>query len=167
MPKLEVFFDYACPYCLRGHEYLEKLIPQFPQIEIEWRPCEAHPRPDRYGPHSDLCAQGMYFALEHCVDLLEYHALMYGAALKKRIDIENIDTLSEYAGSLLDSEDFRAALISKQYESKLLENNRLAWNTHSFSAVPSYIMNGQTLVSIEDIGVSKDRLMKFMSAAKI
>lgn len=167
MPKLEVFFDYACPYCLRGHEYLAELIPQFPQIEIVWLPCEAHPRPDRYGPHSDLCAQGMYFALEHGVDIWEYHTLMYGAALKKRIDIENVNTLADYAGSLLDSEAFREALKSKQYKGKLLENNRLAWESYRFSAVPSYIMNGKTLISVEDIGVSKDRLMRFMSAAKI
>lgn len=167
MPKLEVFFDYACPYCLRGHEYLAEMIPQFPQIELEWLPCEAHPRPDRYGPHSDLCAQGMYFALEHGVDIWKYHDLMYGAALKARIDIENIDVLAEYAGGLLDSEDFRAVLKSRQYEGILLENNRLAWAIHRFSAVPSFVMNGKTLVSAPDIGVSKDRLMRFMSAEKI
>lgn len=34
MPMLEVFFDYACPYCLRGHKYLFELLPQYPQIEI-------------------------------------------------------------------------------------------------------------------------------------
>ena len=24
MPELEVFFDYACPYCLKGHTYTVK-----------------------------------------------------------------------------------------------------------------------------------------------
>jgi len=33
MLKLEVFFDYACPYCLRGHEDLLELLPQYPQVE--------------------------------------------------------------------------------------------------------------------------------------
>lgn len=161
MPKLEFFFDYACPYCLRGHEHLLDLIPQFEQIEIMWIPCEAHPRPDRYGMHSDLCAQGMYFALENGVDIYMYHELMYSAALKRRINIEDADALAEYAVDLLDPVGFRAALNSKRYESRLLENNRLAWGVHRFSAVPSCIMGGRTLVSVEDIGISKESLKRF------
>ncbi|MDR1669694.1 MAG: DsbA family protein, partial [Oscillospiraceae bacterium] len=47
--KLEVFFDYACPYCRRGHEDLTALLPKHPDIEVVWRPCEAHPRPEVYG----------------------------------------------------------------------------------------------------------------------
>jgi len=42
IPKLEVFFDYACPYCQQGHESLLELLPQYPQVEIVWYPCEAH-----------------------------------------------------------------------------------------------------------------------------
>ena len=89
MRHLELFFDYACPYCLRAHELLLELLPLHSDIEIDWRPCESHPRPDSYGPHSDLCIRGMYFARAHGADLLEYHRLMYRAALIERADIED------------------------------------------------------------------------------
>ena len=162
MPKLEVFFDYACPYCLRGHEYLLELLPQYPQIEIVWCPCEAHPRPDRYGPHSDLCARGMYFAIEHGADLMEYHVRMYSAALKNRADIEDSLVVSKLTDGLLDSDAFYAALSGGAYLDRLSENNRLAWETHRFPAVPSYCMNGKLLKAIENIGVSKQQLAAFM-----
>lgn len=162
MPKLEVFFDYACPYCLRGHEYLLELLPQYPQVEIVWCPCEAHPRPDRYGLHSDLCARGMYFALEHGSNLMEYHDRMYRAALKDSADIEDSCALSKLTDGLLDSDAFYAALSGGAYLDRLSENNRLAWETHRFPAVPSYRMNGKLLKSIENIGVSRQQLAAFI-----
>jgi len=162
MPKLEVFFDYACPYCLRGHEYLLEVLPLYPQLEIVWCPCEAHPRPDRYGLHSDLCARGMYFALEHGADLLEYHDRMYRSALKSRADIEDLRALSKLTEGLLDADAFYAALSGGAYLDRLSENNRLAWETHRFPAVPSYHMNGKLLKSIENIGVSKQQLAAFI-----
>jgi rubrerythrin len=79
--KMEIFFDYTCPYCLRGHEYLLELISDY-RIEPVWCPCEAHPHPESYGPHSDLCIQGMFYALEQEVDMWAYHEIMYRAALK-------------------------------------------------------------------------------------
>lgn len=162
MPELEIFFDYACPYCLRGHEYLTELITEYPQVEIIWRPCEAHPRPDRYGPHSDLCARGMYFASEHGADIMEYHDRMYRAALKNRADIEDLRVVSKLVDGLVDSADFYDALSGGAYLDRLLENNRLAWEAYSFPAVPSCRMNGRLLKSIEDIGVNKQMLAKFI-----
>lgn len=166
MSKLEVFFDYACPYCLRGHEYLVELLPQHPDIEVEWHPCEAHPRPDRYGPHSDLCARGMYFALEHGADLMEYHRRMYRAALTDRADIEDLRTISGLVDGFLDCDVFRTSLQSGSYRDRLSENNRLAWETYRFLAVPSFRMNGHFQKSIEDIGVDKRQLSNFLNKAK-
>ena len=61
---LEVFFDYACPYCQLGHQNLLALLPRHPGLEILWRPCEAHPRPEPARIHSDLAIQGMYLVQE-------------------------------------------------------------------------------------------------------
>jgi len=93
MPKLEVFFDYACPYCLTGHEHLKELLPAYPDVEVVWSPCEAHPRPETYGLHSDLCIQGLFYALDQGVDAWEYHERMYSAALKDRVNIEDPDVI--------------------------------------------------------------------------
>jgi len=162
MPKIEVFFDYACPYCLRGHEYLTQLLPKNPHIEVEWHPCEAHPRPERYGRHSDLCARGMFFALDNGADLMEYHRRMYRAAITDRADIENVKVLSTVLDGLLKRSEWERVLSGDLYSDRLLDNNRLAWDIYNFPAVPSYRMEGKTLLSIPDVGVSKGQLAAFM-----
>ena len=162
MQKLEVYFDYICPYCLRGHEYLLELLPQFPELEIKWRPCEAHPRPESYGQHSDLCARGMYVALENGADLMEYHNSMYCAALKDGADIENPNVLMRYTEGILDQGKLKSALSSGLHEDRLLENNRLTWEVYGFPAVPSYKMGESLLKSRLSVGVSKEQLAAFI-----
>ena len=162
MPKLEVFFDYACPYCLRGHEYLTELLPQYPGLEVDWHPCEAHPRPDQYGLHSDLCACGMFFALDHGADLPEYHRRMYRAALNDRVNIEDINDILVVTAGLLEPDELHEALTGRRYEERLLKNNRLAWGQYNFPAVPSYRMDGELLKSKLGVGVSKEQLAAFL-----
>ena len=29
MPRLEIMFDYACPYCYEAHQYLAELLPDY------------------------------------------------------------------------------------------------------------------------------------------
>ena len=162
MNRLEVFFDYACPFCQRGHGYLEELAPQFPEVEVVWRHCEAHPRPDSYGLHSDLCIQGMFYVLEHGADLAAYHRRMYKAALTERINIESIDTLAEYVGDLVDAADFRRTLREGTYKQVQLDANEYAFTSSGVWAVPSYRMNGKKLDSIENVGVTKKQLEAFL-----
>ena len=172
MHQLEVFFDYLCPFCLRAHNYLKQLIAQYPQIEIVWRPCEAHPRSERSalsgnpGIHSDLMMQGMYYALEKGADLWAYNDVMFQAVFSDRADIGNIDVLAGRAGHLLNEDAFRAALQSGKYAQTQLDGNQYAYQQNSVSVVPSYRMDGKKLDSIEGIGVSGQQLADFMASAK-
>lgn len=162
MSKLEVFFDYTCPHCVRGHEYLTELLPRFPGLEIEWRPCEAHPRPEQHGRHSDLCARGMYLARELGSDLTEYHKRMYRAAQSRQTDIEDIHVIAEVMDGFLDGDALRAALSGGKYENELLENNRLVWDEYDCPAVPSFRAEGALLKSQLGVGVSKEHLAAFI-----
>jgi len=166
MHRLEVFFDYVCPFCLKGHVYLKELMSRYPQLEIAWRPCEAHPRPERFGLHSDLCIQGMFFAQDQGADLWEYHDRMFRAALTDRADIEDINVLSEYVRVLLDPVVFRQALRTGQYAQTQLNANRYAFEQSGVWVVPSYRMNGGRLDSVENIGVTKPQLASFLTSAK-
>lgn len=164
MTTLEVYFDYTCPFCLRGHDMLLDLIPQFPMVTIEWHPCEAHPRPEQYGLHSDLCARGFYYAQEHGSDIMEYHHKIYCAAHTDHVDIEELSVVAKLTDGLADSKLFYETLTGDAYVDKLLENNRLAWETYEFPAVPSYHMNGKLLKSVPNVGVSIQRLSEFLAA---
>jgi len=53
-------------------------------------------------------------------------------------------------------------MLQGAYINELRENNRLAWETYNFPAVPSYRMNGKLLKSIPDAGVSKQQLASFI-----
>ncbi len=124
--ELHIFFDYICPYCLRAHNYLKELMPEYPDQAIVWHPCESHPRPERFGPHSDLCIQGYFYALEHGVDILEYHNRMYQAVFQDHINIEDIDILGDYVSDLVDVAKFKSSLEQGTYLEKLKESNELA-----------------------------------------
>jgi len=162
MKKLEVFYDYICPYCLKGHSYLVELMPKFPDVEVVWHPCESHPRPERYGLHSDLCARGMYIALDQGADLMEYHRRMYRAAQSDGADIEDVSVLMKVVEGLLDPQAFGTALSEGAYQDKLLEENRLVWEVYGFSAIPSYRMEGKALVAKPDVGVTRSGLEAFL-----
>ena len=162
MRQLEVFFDYACPYCLRGHEFLKRLLPLHPDVAVVWRPCEAHPRPDPYGPHSHLCIQGFFFMRQRGADLWAYHDRMFRAALIDRADLENIGVLSRYAEGLADMRAFREALRAGTYRKAQLEANAAAWDRERLPAVPSYRLDGRRLNSVEDVGVTERQLAEFL-----
>ena len=162
MPKLEVFFDYICPHCLRGHDYLVALLPQFPALEIEWRPCESHPRPEEHGMHSDLCARAMMALQAQGADLMEYHRRMYKATLADKVNVEELEVILEIAKGLGDGDALRAALSGDAYQAELDENTRLVWDVYDCPAVPSYRMGGRMLKSGLGVGVTKDQLEAFL-----
>ena len=163
MRTIEVFFDYACPYCYKGHEYLIELLPRHTDIEVVWRPCEAHPRPERYGMHSDLCIQGLFYALDQGVDVWDYHDRMYNAAVKDRVNIEDQDVLAGRVYGLLDPAAFLRALESGKYEKALADASEYAYDRSEVWVVPAYRMGGRKLDSIEDVGVTKGQLAEFLA----
>jgi len=162
MRELEVFFDYICPFCLKGHEYLKELLPKYPDIAVIWRPCEAHPRPERYGIHSDLCIQGLFYAIDQGADLWEYHDRMFNAAAKERDNIEDPEVVTNHAQGLLESSALLSALKSGIYENAVANANEYAYEQSGVWAVPAYRLDGRKLDSIEGVGVTKAQLTAFL-----
>jgi len=150
---------------LRGHEYLLGLIPEFPEIKIVWRPCEAHPRPESHGPHSDLMIMGMFCAVEAGADILAYHKLMYDAVHKDKINIERAAALSEYAAPLLDAVKFKEALENRVYAAELDAANDHAYEKSGVWYIPAFRMNGKKLDSVGGSGVTAADLAAFMRDA--
>lgn len=162
MKQLELFFDYACPFCERAHRGLQELVAEFKKVQIVWRPCEAHPRPDRYGPHSDLLIRGMYWAREQGVDLWEYHRRAYHAAVVEQADIEDPQALPGIFAGLLDGDKLLAALESGAYLPELQAGNDYAYGKMGVWAVPAYRLTGQKLDAVENVGVSAAQLKQFL-----
>ncbi len=119
MILIEVFFDYICPYCYRGHKNLLKLLKKYPQIKIVWRPCEAHPRPEPWPLLSDLAIQGMYYVQEHRGDVWNYHNLVYEAHFEKSLDISSPEVLASLASQCaVDAGEFTRPLRKASMKSR-------------------------------------------------
>lgn len=159
--KLEIFFDYACPYCYEGLEYLRELAPKLADIESVWIPCEAHPRPERYGIHSDIAVQGFYFARENGIATWTYNDRIFKAIFVERANIENADVVAACLKDL-GADGFISAFKSGKYADIPAKNNRLAWGENRLHAVPSYKLDGKILGSRDGMPVTKSQLATFL-----
>jgi len=160
---MEVFFDYSCPYCLTGHEYLVELISKYQDIEIIWCPCEAHPRPEEYSRYSDLCVQGLFYALEQNIDIWDFHMKMYNAACKDGVDIEDPVALSNVFIDLFDPKGMIDAIKEGRFEQAVLDANDYAYEESDVWVVPAFRMDGKKLDAIGGVGITKADLNKFMN----
>lgn len=54
MKKIEVFFDYTCPFCYIGLTRFQKVLKDYPEVELIYRACEAHPYPEERMKMEDM-----------------------------------------------------------------------------------------------------------------
>jgi predicted DsbA family dithiol-disulfide isomerase len=162
MRQLEVFFDYACPYCLKGHNYLTAIKAEMNDLDILWCPCEAHPRPERYGMHSDLTIRAFFYGTELGIDQWQYHHHVYKMIHEEHLDIENVDLLCQSLQNFFDPDALKKVLTSEQYVQQLAQANHYAYEKSGVWAVPAFRMNGMKLDSVENVGVTKEQLRSFI-----
>jgi predicted DsbA family dithiol-disulfide isomerase len=167
MPKLRMFYDYECPFCKKGYEYLGECIGDHPGIEIEYRPIESHPRPEDHPPHTDLVCQGYYAALDLGADMPRFHAAMFQAAAIERRNVEDAGVLCGILKGIVDTEKFRALLESGKYAKQAAENNDLAYEKSGVWFVPAFRMEGpgaseRKLDAQGGIGISREALRDFL-----
>ena len=161
MPKFQLFYDYECPYCKRGYEALLDLLPDYPGMEIEWRPVESHPRPEDHPPHTDLCLQSYYIAREMNADMPAFHRLMFQAVAGERQNVENPEVLAGIVQGILDREKFLSILHSGKYAPNVTENNDLAYEKEGVWYVPAFRAGNLKLDAKGGIGVSREEVKNF------
>jgi predicted DsbA family dithiol-disulfide isomerase len=162
MAKLQFFYDYECPYCKKGYEYLLEQIGDHPDIEIECLPIESHPLPEDHPPHTYLACQSYYIAKELGADMPAFHAAMYQAVSIERQDVDDAEVLCNIVKGLVDVEKFRAILDSGKYAAQIDENNDLAYEKNGVWYVPAFRMNGKKLDAQGGIGISPEELRRFL-----
>jgi len=163
MAKMQFFFDYECPYCKTGYEYLLEQIGDHPTVEIEWIPIEAHPRPETSHPHTDLACQGYYIAEELGADMNAFHSAMYQTIAMEKQNVEKPEVLCAILKDIVDTGKFRAILDSGKYAEQVDRNNDLAYEKSGVWYVPAFRMNGKSLDAKGGLGISRKELRKFFS----
>ncbi len=161
--KIEVFFDYLCPYCDKGIRQFIEILPEYNNIEVEWIPCEAHPRPEYSSIYSDIAIEAMYCLKEQNGDLIKFHIEVFNAWFKDRKRIDDINILSSIAEKCGGSKEKTInLLIEKKYKNKASENNEYAWSKNGLYAVPSYICGDKTALSKDGILVPIKKVRKLI-----
>jgi predicted DsbA family dithiol-disulfide isomerase len=169
MPKIRFFYDYECPFCKRGYEYLMEFTGNRPEIEIEWRPIEAHPRPEDHPPHTGLACQSYYIAGELGAVMPKFHAAMFQAVAIERQNVEKADVLCRILKDIVDTAAFRTILESGKYAPQVDENNDLAYEKSGVWFVPALRMETpegeKKLDARGGVGVSREEVRDFLSQA--
>ncbi|MCL2580344.1 MAG: DsbA family protein [Oscillospiraceae bacterium] len=172
MKQIEVFMDYACPFCSKGWRMLLPLLPDYPNAEIVWRLCEASPRPEdgspdeSHGKHSDLCIQAAFYAADQGVDMIGFHDKMYYRYHKEKLDVEDIETLVGALTDLVDPDGLRDALVSGKYRQALKDANDYAYNRAGVYIIPAFRMGGHKLDSAAMIGVTQEQIKDFLNLTR-
>ena len=162
MRKMQFFFDYECPYCKMGYEFLLDQIDNHPDIVIEWRPIESHPLPEDHPPNTYLACQGYYIAKELGADMAAFHAAMYQAIAIERQNVEKPEVLCAILDGIVDTGTFRSILDSGKYAAQVDENNDLAYEKSGVWFVPAFRMNGKKLDAEGGVGISPEELREFL-----
>jgi predicted DsbA family dithiol-disulfide isomerase len=166
MAKMQFFYDYECPFCKKGYEYLVDQIKNRPDIEVEWLPIESHPLPEYHSPHTYLACQCYYIARELGADMPKFHAAMYKAISIERQNVEKPEVLCGILKGIVDTDKLRAILDSGKYAKQIDENNDLAYEKSGVWFVPAFRMgsspDGKKLDARGGVGVSPDEVKKFL-----
>ena len=138
--KIKVFYDYTCPFCYKGIGELQDILPDYKSVEVEWSPCEAHPRPEPARVHSDLAAQVGFYIAENGFNMKKYNNLVFEAHFEKQQKIDDkelLADLAEQAGAK--REDVLELLAANKNAKKVEDSNIEVWDTLGIPAVPSYV----------------------------
>lgn len=158
MKTVEVYFDYACPFCYTGLRDLHAVLPEFPNLEIAYRACEAWPNPDS---EAALAFQGMHYILAHHGDVRPYHDRVFAALFDRRqhLDTRVLAHCAEASG--IDAEAFSAALQAKTYAGQQAAANSHAYDTLGIEAVPTLMCGGLRYGAELGVGITPEGLRRF------
>ena len=161
MAQVEMFFDHTCPYCLRGFKYLLELLPKYPNVEILWRPVEAHPKIEEpeHLPYQDLAVQGALFIREAGGDERAYNERIFKAYFEEKLAPDDIAVLTKCAVEIgTDGAAFEAALRSGSFEKAGHAANDYAYEEKNVWAVPTFVCGEKRLDAVPGVGVTSDQL---------
>ncbi len=163
--QVKVFFDFLCPYCYESIMDLIDLIPDFPEITIDWEPCEAHPRPEECSQYSDLASEAFLYIKGHNGNCLPFLKSVYKAYYVDHKRIDDKELLLELAkGSEIDVNRLKASLTRRDYKQDVMDLNNDIWNIHGAEAVPAYYCRNKKLVSKENLLISKEELRTYLAS---
>lgn len=163
MNKVKMFFDYACPFCLRGYESLMELLPNYSNLEMEFHLCEARPRPEEgYGYHSDLLIRAMFYAVNSGVEISLFNKRAFELYHEDEANVEDINVLVKGFKDILDADELKKMLISGKYEAELQNANDYAYKQSGVWIIPDFRAGSLKLAAEAGTDLSKEGIRDFL-----
>ena len=147
-------------------DYLEELLPKYPNVEIDWKQVEAHPRLEEpeHRPYVDLIVRGGLFIKDSGGNELGFIRRVFKAHFHEKRSVEDVAVLVNCAKDIgADPIGFESALSDKKYEKAQLDANDYAYETQGVWAVPTFVCGDIRVDAIGGIGVSKAQLDEFLA----
>jgi len=146
-------------------EYLSEVLPKYQNIEISWKPIEAHPRneePD-HRPYVDLIVQGCLYIQETGGDDFAFINRVYKAHFDEELNVEDVSVLAKCAeeSGVADVTAFKSALTTAKYEKAMLDANDYAYEQKGVWAVPTFVCGDIRLDAVGGVGITKKQLDDF------
>lgn len=190
--KIEVFFDYTCPFCYIGLHHLEEVMKNHSNVEVLWRGCEAHPRPEARTKFPDLkpfweetiepLGKEAGLTLNHPMSPIPrsdkaFIGMRY--LLAQGLDVtsyhKNIFKAVFVDGKDIEDEEVlldcakELKINSEQFLLELKEKvteqeeaNRYAYIENKVEAVPTLISKGERLDAKLGVGIGKEEIEMFL-----
>ena len=163
MKKVEVYFDYTCPYCNQGIQEFFEILEKYPEVEVDWTPAEVSPYPEEVPVHTDKAIQVMYSVKEQGGDVDLFQKRMFEDCFEKEQKVDDLDVLTEAAVQCgADKEQVLKDLEEERYVKQVCDNGIKAWEELELEAVPSYRIGEEILGSAGGVLVDKDELETFI-----
>ena len=141
-------------------------MPKYPDVEIVWKPVEAHPRneePD-HRPYVDLIVQGCLYIQDTGGDEYVFTQRVYKAHFEENLNVEDVSVLVKCAieSGVTDITVFEKALTDAKYEKAMLDANDYAYEQKGVWAVPTFVCGDIRLDAVGGVGITKQQLNKFL-----
>ena len=162
MPKFQFFYDYQCPHCKKGYEILKSLLPEYSDMEVEWRPIELNPKPIM-NPY----IQAFYIAQELGADMDKFHSTLFQKASIENQNVRSSKVMGDIIENIMDKEKYLEILESGKYAPKVGENNDLAYEKDNVWFLPAFRVPGLSqdtprLDAQGGIGITAEELKEFL-----
>jgi predicted DsbA family dithiol-disulfide isomerase len=176
LAQINVYFDYACPYCWIASQHVHRLKVMYPEIVFDWRPWEILPEAPPEGiklefdsvsskltklasevglwmhvpsiqPNSHIALLGAFYAKEQG-KMEEYHNAVFSALWEDDRNIGILDELSTIVEKVgLNPEDFKRRLVGDAEEyESRLRRSENDANNDNVELVPTYVFNDRKIV---------------------